>query len=112
MCAMSGDRVLSSVNVSMIANRVPRPFLHAHPRRPRFGMSDRRPSSPKRRLALIPTTAGYDFLPLAARASIPRARQESRALAALYCVPAPSGCGSIASGLSPAIEAAMGGPGN
>lgn len=66
MCAMSGDRVLSSVNVSMIANRVPRPFLHAHQRRPRFGMSDRRPSSPKRRLALIPTTAGYDFLPLAA----------------------------------------------
>ncbi len=71
-------------------------------------MSDRRPSSLKRRLALIPATAGYDFLPLAARASIPRARQESRALAALYCGPAPSGCGSIASGLSPAIEAAMG----
>jgi hypothetical protein len=32
-------------------------------------------------------------------ASIPRGSQESRGLAALYCVPAPAGCGSIASGL-------------
>jgi hypothetical protein len=106
------ERVLSSIKGSMIAVRVPRPFLRVRPRRPRFGVSDRRPSSLKRRLALPPATAGYDFLPLAARASIPRANQESRALAALYCVPAPSGCGSTASGLSSAIEAAMGGPGN
>ena len=41
-------------------------------------------------------------------ASILRGNQESRSLAALYCVPAPAGCGSIASGLSPAIEAAVG----
>jgi hypothetical protein len=43
-----------------------RPFLLAHPRRPRLGMSDRRASSLKRRLVLTPATAGYDFLPLAA----------------------------------------------
>ena len=71
-------------------------------------MSDRRASSLRRRLALTPATAGYDFLPLDRCASIPRGNQESRALAALYCVPAPAGCGSTASGLSPAIEAAMG----
>ena len=66
MCAMSRDRFLSSVKVSMIAIRVPQPFLLARPRRPRLGMSDRRASSLKRRLALTPATAGYDFLPLAA----------------------------------------------
>ena len=76
MCAVGGDRVRSSVKISMIAIRVPRPFLLAHPRRPRLGMSDRRASSLKRRLALTPATAGYDFLPLvAARPFLAQARK-------------------------------------
>ena len=57
-------------------------------------------------LALIPATAGRDFPPLRLR-RIPREARKSLP-AALHCVPAPSGCGSIASGLSTAIEVAMG----
>jgi len=56
-------------------------------------------------LALIPATAGRDFPPLRLR-RIPREARKSLP-AALHCVPAPSGCGSIASGLSTAIEVAM-----
>ncbi len=76
-----------------------------------IGMSDRRAPSLKRHLALIPATAGTTFFPWPLRVHSSRKPRKS-CLAALYCVPAPSGCGSIASGLSPAIEAAMGGPGN
>src|SRR5438105_56040 len=104
---MSGDRVVSPVRVSMIASRVPRPLLLAHPRRPRLACL----TEGRRRLSaaslLSPQQPVTTFFPwTAARPFL--ARQESRALAALYCVPAPSGCGSSASGLSPAIEVAMG----
>ena len=93
MCAVLG-RFCPGVKVSMIAVRVPRPFLLARPRRPRFGMSDRRPSS----LRSYPRNSRLRLSSPGRCASIPRGNQESRGLAALYCVPAPAGCGSIASG--------------
>ncbi|WP_271618185.1 hypothetical protein [Bradyrhizobium sp. CCBAU 51745] len=109
---MSGDRVVSSVKASMVASVVflGRFFWH-DPRRPRLACL----TEGRRRLSaaslLSPQQPVTTFFPWPLRAHSSR-NQESRALAALYCVPAPSGCGSIASGLSPAIEAAMGGPEN
>jgi uncharacterized protein (DUF736 family) len=60
------------------------------------------------RLALIPATSGHDFLPLAAaRPFLAEIKKVVAWLPSTACRPL-SGCGSIASGLSPAIEAAMG----
>ncbi len=59
-CPMSGHLGRRSVT---------RPVFETRPWRPRFGMSDRRPSSLALRLALIPATAGLDFLPLPASPS-------------------------------------------
>ncbi len=56
-CLMSGH---------LDRRRVTRPVFETRPWRPRFGVSDRRPSSLALRLALIPATAGLDFLPLPA----------------------------------------------
>ncbi|RWV83328.1 hypothetical protein GW17_00055091 [Ensete ventricosum] len=69
-------------------------------------MSDRRPTALRARLALIPATAVATFFPW--RCAPFLAEQQSHALAALHDVTAPAGCRSIASGLSPAIEVAIG----
>jgi hypothetical protein len=69
-------------------------------------MSDRRPMALRAISLWSPQQPLPTFFPW--RSAPFLARQQSRAAAALHVVPAPAGCRSIASGLSPAIEAAMG----
>jgi uncharacterized protein (DUF736 family) len=71
-------------------------------------MSDRRPASLKRRLALTPQQPVTTFFPWPLARPFLAQDKKVAPWTALYCVSAPSGCGSTASGLSPAIEAAMG----
>ena len=89
-----------------VRHRVPPAFHPAHPRRPRFGMSDRRPSrfAPPRS---CPRNVRSRLSSPGAAPSIPRGSEESRPRppSTLF---RPFGCGSIASGLTTAIEVAIG----
>ena len=77
MCAVLG-RFCPGVKVSMIAVRVPRPFLLARPRRPRFGMSDRRPSSLRAASLLPPQQPVTIFFPWPLRVHSSRKTRKSR----------------------------------
>lgn len=57
------------------------------------------------------STALPDFLPLSARADIPRGKTRKSSIAILRFAPAPKGEAPVIPGLAIAIEAARGGPG-